>query len=131
MSWAADLGWYLVKFGEELNSKLLAKRALWCIRTILIARGAERRDPLFAPQRLAEQTRSASARELLRNRRHRHDDAVVCESLLQFLENEVPNASELKHADRDAFLTRFAATSNKVAQQTLQQQVRSQASYVD
>src|SRR5690606_11723743 len=81
---ATDFGWYLVKFGSELNSQLLAKRALWCVRTILIARSAERRDPVFAPQRLAEQTRSASARELLDNRRSLQDDKVVRESLRQF-----------------------------------------------
>ena len=46
---ATDFGWYLVRFGEDLNSNLQAKRALWCIRTILIARSAERRDPVFAP----------------------------------------------------------------------------------
>ena len=54
---ATDLGWYLAKFGDELNSDLQVKRSLWCIRTILIARSAERRDPIFAPQLLAEQTR--------------------------------------------------------------------------
>ena len=28
---ATDFGWYLVRFGDELNSNLHAKRALWCI----------------------------------------------------------------------------------------------------
>ncbi|OAF04301.1 hypothetical protein AYJ54_24240 [Bradyrhizobium centrolobii] len=51
---ATDFGMYLARFGDELNSILLTRRALWCIRTILIARSAERRDPLFAPQLLAE-----------------------------------------------------------------------------
>ena len=46
---ATDLGWYLVKYGDELNSHRQAKRALWCLRTILIARSAERRAPVFAP----------------------------------------------------------------------------------
>lgn len=46
---ATDFGWYLVKFGGDLNSQLLAKRALWCIRTVLIARSAERRDPCLCP----------------------------------------------------------------------------------
>jgi len=127
---AADFGWYLVRFGSELNSQLLAKRALWCIRTILIARSAERRDPVFAPQRLAEQTRSASARDLLGNRRRRHDDTVLRESLRQFLKNEVPDDRVLEHADRDAFMMRFATTSNKVALQTLRQEEKSQASYL-
>ena len=62
---ATDLGWYLVRFGHEVNSHLQAKRALWCIRTILIARSAERRNPVFAPQLLAEQTQSIAGRDLL------------------------------------------------------------------
>ena len=66
---ATEFGWYLARFGEELNSHLQAKRALWCIRTILIARSAERHDPVFAPRLLAEQTRSVAARDLL-TRRH-------------------------------------------------------------
>jgi hypothetical protein len=127
---AIHFGWYLVRFGSQLNSRLLAKRALWCIRTILIAPSAERRDPVFAPQQLAEQTRSASARDLLGNRRRRHDDIVLCESLRQFLENEVPHDHALEHADRDSFMIKFAATSNKVALQTLRQGEKSHASYL-
>lgn len=127
---ATDFGWYLVRFGSELNSQLLTKRALWCVRTILIARSAERRDPVFAPRRLAEQTRSASARNLLGDRRHRHDDTAVCELLRQFLEDEVPDDRVLEHADRDTFMKKFAATSNKVALQTLRQEEKSHASYL-
>ena len=45
---ASDFAWFLVSFGAELNPYLLEKRSLWCVRTILIARSAERRDPIFA-----------------------------------------------------------------------------------
>ncbi|SHM60504.1 hypothetical protein SAMN05444389_1175 [Paracoccus solventivorans] len=130
VSWAVDLGWYLVRFGDELNSNLLGKRALWCIRTILIARGAEQRDPVFAPHRLAEQTQSALARDILCNRRRQHEDAVVRESLRQFLCNEAPSCQMLELKDRDAFIKGFAETSNKVALQTLRQKERSEASYL-
>lgn len=127
---AADLGWYLVRFGNELNASLLAKRTLWCIRTILIARSAEQRDPVFAPRQLAERTRSALARDLLCHRRHRYDDAVVHASLRQFLIEETPSDPSLERADRDAFVQKFVATSNKVALQTLQQEKKRQASYI-
>jgi len=128
---AVEFGWYLVRFGGELNSKLLAKRTLWCIRTILIARSAERRDPVFAPQQLAEQTLLASTRDLLRNRRRQRDDKVVRDALRQFLEHEVPDRRALGDADRDAFLIKFAATSNKVALQTLRQEEKSQVGYLE
>jgi hypothetical protein len=127
---AADFGWYLVLFGHELNSALLAKRAIWCIRTILIARSAERRDPVFAPHRLAEQTRSAAAHELLSNRHRPRDDAAVRQLLRVFLEAEALSDRGLQDADRADFLEKFVATSNKVALQTLRQEEDSRAGYV-
>jgi hypothetical protein len=127
---ATDFGWYLARFGGELNSSLQAKRALWCIRTILIARSAERRDPVFAPQRLAEQTRSTAGRDLLSNRHRPRDGADICQSLRRFLEDEAAMDPFLERADREAFIERFVETSNKVALQTLRQQDQSQADYV-
>lgn len=118
---AADLGWYLVRFGDALNASLQTKRALWCIRTILIARSAEKRDPVFAPQQLAERTHSVLARDLLYHRRHRFDLAILRASLRQFLEDEAPLDPRLECADRSVFVERFVSTSNKVALQTLRQ----------
>lgn len=118
---AVDLGMYLARFGEELNSTLLTKRALWCIRTILIARSAERRDPVFAPQRLAEETGSVAARELLTNRHIHRERAAVQRRLRSFLKEEAHPSHFLETADRDNFKERFEATSNRVALQTLRQ----------
>ena len=126
---ATDFGWYLVRFGEDLNSNLQAKRALWCIRTILIARSAERRDPVFAPQVLAEQTRSVAGRDLLTNRHNARDHAEVRQSLRLFLEEEMTFDPFNELANRSAFIERFRATSNKVALQTLQQEEQSRAGY--
>ncbi len=126
---AADFGRYLVLFGEELNSALLSKRALWCIRTILIARSAERRDPVFAPHLLASQTRSVAARELLSKRRRAGEGAAVRQLLRSFLDAEAPSDPAVEGADREIFRERFKATANKVALQTLRQEEDSQASY--
>ena len=126
---ATDLGWYLVRFGDELNSNLHAKRALWCIRTILIARSAERHDPVFAPQLLAEQTRSAAGRSLLAGRHSARDRAEVRELLRLFLEEETKFDSFNEVADCSAFIERFTATSNNVALQTLLQDEQSRVGY--
>lgn len=127
---AADLGLYLARFGSDLNSPLLIKRALWCIRTILIARSADRRDPVFSPQVLAEQTRSAAARDLLCNRHNLADSDAVRRSLRQFLDFELATDSSLEQADRQSFIERFTETSNEVALQTLRQQEQSQERYI-
>lgn len=127
---ATDLGWFLARFGGELNPALQAKRTLWCIRTILIARNAELHDPVFAPQLLAERTNSKVARELLARRRDRWDDATLRRSLRLFLEEETTSAPFHDRADRAAFIQRFTETSNKVALQTLRQEKRSQSGYL-
>lgn len=127
---ATDFGWFLVSFGAEFNPQLLTKRALWCVRTILIARSAELRDPVFAPERLAELTSSASAQDLLRHRRAPRDVEAVRRSLRQFLIDEGAGDCTLEHADWAKFVERFGETSNKVALQTLRQEEESQAGYL-
>jgi hypothetical protein len=127
---ATDFGWFLVSFGAEFNPQLLTKRALWCVRTILIARSAELRDPVFAPERLAELTSSASAQDLLLHRRAPRDVEAVRRSLRQFLIDEGAGDCALEHADWATFVERFGETSNKVALQTLRQEEESQAGYL-
>lgn len=126
---ATDFAWFLARFGAELNSLLLLKRALWCIRTILIARSAEARQPVFAPARLAVTVSSASARDLLLDRRTGRDKAAVQEVLRDFLVKDLVCDPWLDGVDRAAFVRRFVTTANKVALQTLHQENDSQASY--
>jgi len=126
---ASDLGWYLVRFGDDLNTRLLAKRVLWCVRTILIARSADRRLPIFGPHQLAEETRSEAAREILRHRHDERDDARARQLLRAFLEAEVEPPRDLDALNRQRFLERFVATSNKVALQTLRQEDDSRTDY--
>lgn len=129
IAWATDLGWYLARFGAELNSNLLAQRTLWCIRTILIARSANRRDPIFAPQLLAEQTHSSSGKELLIQRHTMRKNAELRKCLRLFLEEETsPDLFNIQ-ADQTAFMERFEVTSNKVALQTIQQEEQRQVVY--
>lgn len=126
---ASDFGWFLARFGEELNPALQAKRALWCVRTILIARSAELREPVFAPQMLAEHTNSEEAREILSSRHRRWDEAALRHSLRLFLEEETTPEPFHEQADRAAFVRQFIKTSNKVALQTLRQEELSQTGY--
>lgn len=128
---AIDFGMYLVRYGDEINSALLTKRALWCIRTILIARSAEKRAPVFAPHRLAELTHSSEGSDLLTNRRISRDSTTVRLYLHKFLQVETVLDRALETADRTIFVERFIATSNRVALQTLRQEERSRAGYFE
>ena len=126
---ATELGWFLARFGEDLNPALQAKRILWCVRTILIARSAELRDPIFAPGLLAERTKSVAGRELLSKRHDRRDDEALRYSLREFLKEETTVESFHEQAGRAAFARRFRETSNKVALQTLRQEEGSRTGY--
>lgn len=127
---ASDLGWYLVLFGDDLNSALLAKRVLWCVRTVLIARSAEQRTPVFAPQELAKRTQSQPARDLLICRHHQRNDDSLRKALRTFLETELPSTPPPISADRSMFFNRFVETANKVALQTRKQEDQSRAGYL-
>lgn len=130
MKHAADLGWFLARFGANLNLDLQAKRTLWCIRTILIARSAELRKPVFAPELLAEQTKSEATRQLLLERHHRRDPLALSRSLRTFLEDETAVDPFHQEADERSFKQRFIDTSNRVALKTLEQEAHSLTGYV-
>ena len=127
---ATDLGWYLVLFGDELNSALLSKRVLWCVRTVLIARSAEQRVPVFAPQELAKRTQSQSAKDLLTRRHFQREDDSLRKALQAFLETELPSTPPFICDDRSTFLSHFVTTSNKVALHTLKQEEQGRTNYL-
>jgi hypothetical protein len=126
---ATDFAWFLARFGTELNPQLFLKRALWCVRTILIARSVEARQPVFAPARLADTLSSVPARNLLLDRRTARDRAAVQEALRDFIVRDQAGDRWLASINRAAFIERFEITANKVALQTLRQEVDSQANY--
>ena len=129
ISQAADLGWFLIRFSQELNPALLAKRIIWCVRTILIARSAEANDPVFAPAALADRSKSAAARELLSERHNRFDEAVTLCRFRRFLVEETLLDPFHQQANRAEFIERFDNTFNKVALTTLAQEEQSQLNY--
>jgi hypothetical protein len=127
---ATDLGWFLVRFGSELNPALLAKRMIWCVRTILIARSAEAGHPIFAPQLLAQQASSNLAQELLIERHTRRADPQLKHRFQRFLVTETKPDVFFSKGTRDDFINRFQITANTVALQTLRQETRSQSTYI-
>lgn len=116
---ACDLGWFLSRFGRELNSSVAARRMIWCVRTILIAKSAEAGTPTFAPPGLAEFSRSRVATDLLAARHQRQADASLKSRFRQFLIDECADNSWHLRADIPDFMSRFVKTGNRVALQTL------------
>lgn len=126
---ATDLGWFLLRYGTDINSALVAKRMIWCARTILIARSAEAGNPIFAPHALSDFSGSESARELLADRHSRIPDTRMRRQFQRFLATETPSEEFHALGTQAEFVSRFVKTGNKVALQTLDQDRRSRATY--
>lgn len=121
---ARDLGWFLDRYAGELNSDVVVRRMVWCVRTILIARLAERGTPVFAPAALAMQAPAAAA-DLLADRHHRRWDVPMRQRFRQYLllqEEEPGLSNEATIEDYRGF---FRQTGNKVGLQTIERGMRS------
>lgn len=126
---AIDLAWFLILQGDQINDALLAKRALWCVRTVLIAEAANRREAVFAPQQLAEQTSSQAGRRILQSRHEKIGSAHTTKLLERFLSDIGYRAVPRPLKSVEDFRQRFADTGNKVAMQTMDQEAESRSGY--
>lgn len=116
---ALQLGWFIDRHAGALNAQVVVRRMIWCVRTILIARLAERGQPRFAPTELAA-VAPASAAELLADRHRRRLDGSMRQRFRHFLIEEggmPPLPGDATLEDYRAF---FAQTNNRVALQTIQ-----------
>lgn len=118
---ASDLGWLLGRFGGSLpNSGLANRRIAWCVRTILIARSAEHRRPVFSAKELAAFSADPSVARLIRQKTAEGPPSQATLSDLRgFLErwgepDPAPAADEA--AD---YSDLFQEAGNDVAQRTL------------
>jgi hypothetical protein len=118
---ACDLGWFLDRFGHELDTGIVARRMIWCTRTILIAKSAQAGNPTFAPHALAAFSVSQAAADLLAARHQRRVDAQLRTRFRRFLADECKGEHWHLTAQMADYLSHFAATGNRVAMQTLRQ----------
>lgn len=122
---ARDLGWFLDRHAGVLNSNLVVRRMVWCIRTILIAQLAERGTPAFAPAALA--ATAPSAADLLASRHQRRLDATTRQRFRQYLVQEIGHPVLPDEATLEDYRALFAKTGNEVGLQTIERGIRSTA----
>ena len=120
---ARDLGWFLDRYGSALYSSVVVRRMVWCVRTILIARLAERGAPVFAPLELA-MAAPASAAELLADRHQRRLDVAMRQRFRQFIMQEDVRPALSSEATIDDYRSLFLHTGNKVGMQTIEHGLR-------
>jgi predicted nucleotidyltransferase len=86
---AAGIGWFIsTNFNSFVNYSFLNKRAAWCVRTILIARSAERKAPVFAAKALAQTSNSEGAIEIIKNKNNEMKNPHIKILLDDFLRAE-------------------------------------------
>ena len=117
---ASDLGWMLDRHAEALSPAAVARRMVWCVRTTLIIRTAERGDPAFAPSALAAAATSPATVELLDERHQRRADAAMRRRFRQFLADEAGQPPLAESANLADYRTLFEVTGNAVALRTLE-----------
>lgn len=118
---ACDLGWFLERFGADLNPSVVARRMIWCVRTLLIAKSAQAGIPTFAPHALGSFSTSPAAAELLAARHQQRLDGALKIRFRRFMTDECRDSSWHRHATKDDFVSHFADSGNAVALQTLKQ----------
>ena len=116
---ARDLGWLLDRHAAALSPGLVVRRMIWCVRTILIARRAERGTPVFAPAELADGVPD-SASELLANRHQRRLDVAIRQRFRHFMTQEGGLPPLPPEATAEDYRALFARTGNKVGLQTVE-----------
>lgn len=119
---ARDLGWFLDRHAGALNSNVVVRRMVWCIRTIIIARLAERGSPAFAPAALA--AAAPSATDLLANRHQRRLDVTMRQRFRQCLVQEGGPSALPSGTTVEQYRALFVQTGNKVGLQTIERGVR-------
>lgn len=116
---ARDLGWLLDRHASTLNSEIVVRRMVWCIRTILIARLAERGTPVFAPHELA-MAAPASAASILTDRHQRRLDVTIRQRFRHYMMQEDADPVLPSEATVNDYRSLFLKTSNKVGLQTIE-----------
>ena len=116
---ARHLGWFLDRHAAALNSYVVVRRMVWCIRTILIAQHAERGKPVFAPSALAA-TAPSTAADLLAYRHQHRLDVAMRQKFRQYIIQEGGKAALPNDATIEHYRTLFSQTGNKVGIQTIE-----------
>lgn len=127
---ARDLGWFLDRHAGALNSNVVVRRMVWCIRTILIARLAERGTPVFAPLELAR-VAPAPAADLLADRHQHRLDVTMRQRFRQYMMQEDANPTLPSDAAINDYRSLFLGTGNKVGLQTIERGLRAPEGHQD
>lgn len=124
---ASDLGWFIIDYGNESHPRfLLNRRIAWCVRTILIAKSAEMKQPVFSAVELAEFAHSDDVLRLIKNKETDRADPEAMAMLANFLSTFGAARFQRGSVSYGEYVKRFADTSNNVALSLIKAEATSQ-----
>lgn len=113
---ATDLGWFLVDHHSSLpDASIVGRRVAWVVRTILIARSAERGSPLFSRKDLADMIPGGPVSDLIAAKDGNALDPATFTQLRYFLLNEAPHPGVNPGSEIRKYISLFKDTNNAVA----------------
>lgn len=120
VSQASDLGWFLLNWVDSLSDfSLFNKRIAWCVRTILIARSAEQRTPVFSAIGLAAFSGRPEYVRLIKVKNKSGKDELSVSMFRCFLDEfGSPLSREILSANLSDQKEYFSETGNKIAELT-------------
>lgn len=113
---AADLGWFIAKFGRDVSDlPTLSRRITWVVRTILIAISAEAGQPVFSRGALSAIAPEPGAQRLMNQKHLQGPDPQNVSDLKSFLRRYGRSPSVPPEADFNDYVDLFRRTKNGVA----------------
>ena len=111
---ASDLAWMIVRFGQEFDARLAAKRITWCVRTILIAMSVQMGIPTFSSEGMIKIAPFLETAMLLRQKNNNIDDTSFM-NLKSFI-NKYNFVDPCMFAEKaDDYYAHFEHTCNSIA----------------
>lgn len=117
----SDLGWALLQVAHKSNNiTLINKRIAWCVRTVLIARTAEEREPIFSASGLAERFNDPAIKDLIENKASDRLDGALLSAFSKFLDKYGKQRPDWIPCDDPVHLSRLLEMDgNVVGAQTM------------
>jgi len=124
---ASDLGWFIIDFGHRGHlQSLINRRIAWCVRTILIAKSAELKRPVFSARELSEFAQSNDVLTMIKNKETDRADPEAMAMLGKFLSAFGMVRFQRGAPSYGAYVKRFSDTSNNVALSLIKAEAPSQ-----
>lgn len=116
---ASDVGWLIDRHADDFDPQVVLRRMVWCVRTILIAKLAERGNPVFAPAMLAAMAPSTAAADILAGRHRGRANLSLQRGFRRFLASEGRRSPLEADASVSSYRAFFEQTHNGVGLQTI------------